>query len=277
MISSSNNDVKQRTTSNDVTNHTIMPEESNSNNKDNDIINEIPDKEKYSTSELNRLGACYLVKKEGNKFFQMGEYSKAIEEYEKLEKYMGILLKEEKHLSDPLKVLAETNIALCHIRMGEYSQAITRCEAALKIDPKSIKSLYRRGIAHMEQGLYEEAKSDFDAVLELDSDNGDAHKMLKNLNKAQKESSMRQNQMFGGMFKRVALYDDKKNETTTTTSDHNQDERTKNNVEIKKIKEEVSGSPTPNVLLMFLCLMIIVLGAVTYIFISQTGRLSGDL
>jgi tetratricopeptide (TPR) repeat protein len=174
-----------------------------------DIINEIPDKEKYTKSELNRLGACYIVKKEGNEFFKKGEYSKAIESYEKLERYMGLLLKGERHLSDPIRVVAESNMAICYIKLGQYSLAEEHCEKALAIDSKNIKALYRRAVARMEQGKYIESNKDLLTILEYDPSNTAAHQMLRRLKSMEKESNAKLGKMYGGIFEKLNLYEDK--------------------------------------------------------------------
>lgn len=178
-------------------------------NGNEEIINEIPDKNKYTKSELNRLGACYIVKKEGNKFFKKGEYSKAMKSYEKLERYMGVLLKGERHLSDPIKVVVESNMALCCIKLGQYSLAEEHCEKALAIDSKNIKALYRRAVARMEQGKYIESKQDLLKTLEYDPNNTAAHKMLRKLKNMEKESDVKLGKIYGGIFEKINLYEDR--------------------------------------------------------------------
>jgi tetratricopeptide (TPR) repeat protein len=197
----------EKATNDDSVTPTSIPTQSTT---DNDIINEIPNKEQYSTSELNRIGACLLVKKEGNEFFSKGEYRKAIESYEKLTRFMGVLLKGEKHLSDPMKVTVDINTALCHIKLEEYSHAVTCCDNAIEIDSKNVKAYYRRGVAKMEMAKYEEAQSDFNRVLELDPDNKSAKQMLQQMKILLKERDRKGKQMYGGLFNKTELYEDKK-------------------------------------------------------------------
>lgn len=54
---------------------------------------------------------------------------------------------------------------------GKYNEAITAYNEYLATKPKDIKSLYNRGRAYEEIGKLENAKGDFERVLQLDAEN----------------------------------------------------------------------------------------------------------
>lgn len=66
---------------------------------------------------------------------------------------------------DPSDCLSLSNQAECYLRLGDWTKAQEKAEAALAVDGGHVKSLFRRGKALMGQGLYREAHGCFTAPL----------------------------------------------------------------------------------------------------------------
>lgn len=70
------------------------------------------------------------------------------------------------------------NRSMALIKKGDFRAAEADCSACLKLDPKNIKALWRRGIARGEIGKLEEAKEDLRQAAALDPANKDVRKEL---------------------------------------------------------------------------------------------------
>ncbi|KAL0482945.1 hypothetical protein AKO1_014092 [Acrasis kona] len=160
-------------------------------------------------SESNRYEACMIVKREGNTFYEQKEYRKAIESYEKLLRYLGVMYKGEKHLSDPVKLTCELNIAQSYIKLEEHGDALTHCNQALEIEPTNIKALYRRSKCYTFMGKYDDAKTDIDTILGIEPENRDALKELQQINVKLRDLKTIQKKQFSGMFNRGRIYQDR--------------------------------------------------------------------
>ena len=55
-----------------------------------------------------------------------------------------------------------SNCAQCLLALKEYNSAVSMCNEALLVNAVHGKTLCRRGIAYMRQGLLELARKDFD-------------------------------------------------------------------------------------------------------------------
>ena len=64
------------------------------------------------------------------------------------------------------------NLALCYLKLKIcYENVVIHCSDALKIEPNSIKGLYRRSMAHLQLGQLDEAKSDLQRAIKLEPSN----------------------------------------------------------------------------------------------------------
>ncbi|KAI3911727.1 hypothetical protein MKX01_029488, partial [Papaver californicum] len=53
------------------------------------------------------------------------------------------------------------NVASSYMKMGECKKSIEACDKVLEASPGHVKALYRRGMAYMSAGDFEEARSVF--------------------------------------------------------------------------------------------------------------------
>ena len=143
-----------------------------------------------------RPGERELTK--GNKYFDEGRFSDAIEKYtEAIEKNPvtennAVVLKAytnraEAHFYlgkidqsiadstkamevDPLSIMPYLVRSKYYIYNGEYDNAIADCDKVIELGLRSAEIYYNRGVANSKKGNYEQALEDFNQALEISTD-----------------------------------------------------------------------------------------------------------
>ena len=64
-------------------------------------------------------------------------------------------------IKNPSSSTFYTNRALCYLKQKKWQQAITDCQHAIEIDPKSVKGHFFLAQAYLEHQLYDEAIANF--------------------------------------------------------------------------------------------------------------------
>ncbi len=62
-------------------------------------------------------------------------------------------------------------MAVCYYKLGLYDEAISRYDAILQLRPKSVDAYFQRGIVELEKGMSDVAVADFDKAISLDRKN----------------------------------------------------------------------------------------------------------
>ncbi|KAH7866213.1 hypothetical protein Vadar_017216 [Vaccinium darrowii] len=144
------------------------------------------------------------IKGTGNRLFKEGKYELAKAKYEKV-------LREFNHVhpqdDDEGKEFANTrnllhlNVVACHLKMGECRKSIEACNKVLDGNPVHVKALYRRGMAYMSAGDFEEAKNDFNKMVSVDkSSEPNAKAALLKLKQKEQEIERKERKQFKGLF-----------------------------------------------------------------------------
>ncbi|KAF9665135.1 hypothetical protein SADUNF_Sadunf16G0090600 [Salix dunnii] len=144
------------------------------------------------------------IRTTGNRLFKEGKFELAKAKYEKV-------LREFNHVNpqddEEGKVFLNTrnllnlNVAACYLKLGECRKSIETCNKVLEANPAHAKALYRRGMAYMEVGDFEEARSDFEMMLKVDkSSELDATAALKKLKQKQQDVEKKARRQFKGLF-----------------------------------------------------------------------------
>ncbi|KAL8517427.1 hypothetical protein ACS0TY_015605 [Phlomoides rotata] len=139
------------------------------------------------------------IKGTGNRLFKEGKYE------------LAKVLREFNHVNpqddDEGKEFSETrnllhlNVAACLLKMGEFRKSIETSNKVLDVNPVHVKALYRRGMAYMAGGDFEEARADFNKMLSVDkSSESSAKAALLKLKKEEQELHKRARQQFKGLF-----------------------------------------------------------------------------
>uniref|UniRef100_A0A3Q7JJ82 peptidylprolyl isomerase n=1 Tax=Solanum lycopersicum TaxID=4081 RepID=A0A3Q7JJ82_SOLLC len=172
------------------------------------------------------------IKGTGNRLFKEEKFELAKAKYEK-----ASVLREFNHVhpqdDEEGKEFANTrnllhlNVAACLLKLGEHKKSIETCNKVLDANPVHVKALYRRGMAYMASGDYEEARADFNKMMSIDkSSEASAKAALLKLKKEEQEVERRVRKQFKGLF------DKRPGEIAEVgTNDGQDDEATSENVE----------------------------------------------
>lgn len=99
-----------------------------------------------------------------------------------------------------LLLAAYLNMAICNIKLNKPTIAIRNCDSALDLDANNTKALFRRGLAQVAVNLPEQAKLDFQKVLDSEPTNSAASQQLALAEKKIKENLRTEKQMYTKMF-----------------------------------------------------------------------------
>ncbi|KAL4354029.1 hypothetical protein GQ457_06G006560 [Hibiscus cannabinus] len=152
----------------------------------------------------NIMDEAEKIRVTGNRLFKEGKFELAKAKYEKV-------LREFNHVNPQTdedgKVFLDTrnllhlNVAACFLKMGECKKSIEACNKVLDATPVHVKALYRRGMAYMAAGDFEEARSDFQMMIKIDkSSEPDATAALAKLKKQEQEVERKARKQFKGLF-----------------------------------------------------------------------------
>ncbi|XP_061376352.1 peptidyl-prolyl cis-trans isomerase PASTICCINO1 [Gastrolobium bilobum] len=144
------------------------------------------------------------IRNTGNRLFKEGKYELAKAKYEKV-------LREFNHVNpqddEEGKVFVDTrnllhlNVAACYLKLGECKKSIETCNKVLEANPANVKGLYRRGMAYMAAGDFEEARDDFKMMMKVDkSTESDATAALLKLKQKEQEVEKKARKQFKGLF-----------------------------------------------------------------------------
>ncbi|TEA35714.1 hypothetical protein DBR06_SOUSAS1110067, partial [Sousa chinensis] len=112
------------------------------------------------------------LKEKGNKHFKQGKYDEAIECYTK-----GMS-------ADPYNPVLPTNRASAYFRLKKFAVAESDCNLAIALNRSYTKAYARRGAARVALQKLEDAKKDYEKVLELEPNNFEATNELRKINQA---------------------------------------------------------------------------------------------
>ncbi|XP_042512002.1 peptidyl-prolyl cis-trans isomerase PASTICCINO1 isoform X2 [Macadamia integrifolia] len=166
------------------------------------------------------------IKNTGNGLFKEGKYELAKAKYEKV-------LREFNHVNpqddEEGKVFLSSrnslhlNVAACYLKMGDCRKSIEACNKVLDTNPVHVKALYRRGMAHMAAGDFQDARDDFTTMISIDkSSEPDATAALLKLKQKEQEVYRKARKQFKGLF------DKKPGEIADVTSDTKEDQNPEN-------------------------------------------------
>ncbi|CAN8254607.1 unnamed protein product [Cochlearia groenlandica] len=144
------------------------------------------------------------IRSTGNRLFKEGKFELAKAKYEKV-------LREFNHVNpqDDVegKVFGDTrnmlhlNVAACLLKLGEWRKSVETCNKVLEAKPGHVKGLYRRGMAYMAGGEYEDARNDFTMMIKVDkSSEADATAALLKLKQKEQEAESKARKQFKGLF-----------------------------------------------------------------------------
>uniref|UniRef100_A0A1W7R9X1 peptidylprolyl isomerase n=1 Tax=Hadrurus spadix TaxID=141984 RepID=A0A1W7R9X1_9SCOR len=171
-----------------------------------------------------KLEQSEISKTKGTNYFKAGKYNLAAKQYKKIIdclEYETALSEEDQKKRNALLLAGFLNLALCNLKLENHLKAVKFCDKALEIDKESEKGLFRRAQAYFSLKEYELAKKDFQAVLNIDSNNKAAHNQILNCNNKIKAQLDKERKTYLNMFEKFAKQDSenmKKNQNGSMTT-----------------------------------------------------------
>jgi len=99
-----------------------------------------------------------------------------------------------------LKIAAQSNLALCYLKLGDYLQCKNFCDNALALDAKNEKCLFRRGQAQLAFSNFEQAMKDFQTVLKINPSNVAAQQQVEYCHQRSKQQEIKQKESYKAFF-----------------------------------------------------------------------------
>mmetsp|Transcript_46727 Transcript_46727/g.84341 ORF Transcript_46727/g.84341 Transcript_46727/m.84341 type:complete len:533 (+) Transcript_46727:95-1693(+) len=111
--------------------------------------------------------AAMMLKNEGNTHIKAEKHAEALKVYDKalenLKPYSGDDV-------DQLRLSLLLNSAMCHLKQKSWTKTVSTADEALAINSKSVKALFRRGLARIELGELAEGAGDVKLASKLSPD-----------------------------------------------------------------------------------------------------------
>jgi tetratricopeptide (TPR) repeat protein len=120
-----------------------------------------------SAQQKYMLHASKGLKAEGNKLHGSGQYAAAAEKYQRAISNVATHVDPE---SVQLRISCQSNLASCHLQLGQWQSCIDQCQAVLHSDRQNRKAFYRRGQAHSALQQHDAAVADLAQALALSPD-----------------------------------------------------------------------------------------------------------
>lgn len=124
-------------------------------------------------SEASALALAMQCKEDGNSHFKNESYLEAIECYNRALKKCP-----KGHVC---RAVFLKNKAACHLKLKNYSSALSDCTQSLQITPNDPKALYRRAQAYEGNGSLTDAFNDLKHLLAIDPKNKEANELARKL------------------------------------------------------------------------------------------------
>lgn len=180
-------------------------------------LNQFENPKIWELSNDERLQCARQFKDKGNRYFQQAKYELAAKLYDKVVYYIGPpeieKLNAANQEKDQVLLAGYLNLAQTYLQLDKPFDAIKNCELALQIDAKSVKAIFRKGIAHAMCKEYDLAIELFRKVLQLDATNRVAAKELDKCLSLQRTIRERERNTFKNMFDKFAHIDHQREET----------------------------------------------------------------
>lgn len=101
---------------------------------------------------------------------------------------------------DTIYAASLNNLALVHLKLHRFVEAIACASRVLQFEGTNTKALFRRGKARVAIGLLDEARQDYLSILALLPEDADTLAALTELASVEKVSAAKEKKMFQKMF-----------------------------------------------------------------------------
>ncbi|XP_022047604.1 peptidyl-prolyl cis-trans isomerase FKBP4 [Acanthochromis polyacanthus] len=170
-------------------------------------------KESWEMNTAEKLEQSVIVKEKGTQYFKEGKYKQASVQYRRIVSWLeheSGLSPEDENKAKALQLAAHLNLAMCFLKLQEPNQALENCDKALELDGSNEKALFRRGEALFGMKEFDQARDDFQRVLQLYPANKAAKSQVVLCQKRIKEQHEKDKRIYANMFQKFAERDSKK-------------------------------------------------------------------
>ncbi|CAH0513318.1 unnamed protein product [Peronospora belbahrii] len=169
-------------------------------------------KEMWEMDAEEKIAEATKLKEKGTEQFKTKEFDNAAATYVHAASYMEDMYDvtdEDKESMKQLQTTCFLNAAMAYLKAENYGEAVSVASKALKNEPTNVKALYRRGVGRIYLNDLDRAKEDLLAAGKQDPSNRDVRRELEVLKQKMKEAREKEKSVFGGLFGKVSMYDDK--------------------------------------------------------------------
>ncbi|CAF0841518.1 unnamed protein product [Adineta ricciae] len=169
-------------------------------------------KESWAMNDAEKLEQADVLKKRAAELFKDGHYRAAIKKYSTIASYLeapNYTEEADKKKAADFKLTAQSNIALCHLKLNEYAECMRACEKALELDSKNEKCLFRLGQAQLAMSNFEDALKDFQEVIKLNPSNSAAKQSIQTCRDQMKAYQQKEKQLYANIFAKMAKSNEK--------------------------------------------------------------------
>lgn len=174
------------------------------------------DKPKWEMEYEERLEKANQLKELGTALFRENQFREAIETgYQEALSYVEDDPVEEEHVEESLQALKTlktalySNVALCAMKLNDWSLVTENASKALKLDPGNVKVLYRRATGYLNSGMLTEALKDANSALSLSPGSSELTQLIKQIKKQEKIEHEKDKKRYSNMFERMHKEEEK--------------------------------------------------------------------
>lgn len=178
------------------------------------LVDFVRAKEPYELEMPAKLSLQEKRKEQGNVHFKRGELERALKLYQRSNTIVqGSDLSDARGGRSEAEIAADTaashkvklschlNSAQCLLKLADLPAAIKACDAALLLEPTSLKGHLRRGQAYLRMEDLDAAKADLMAAAKIDPKSREVRVELEELKLKLGAQRAKEKNAFGGMFK----------------------------------------------------------------------------
>ncbi|KAJ8369488.1 hypothetical protein SKAU_G00095160, partial [Synaphobranchus kaupii] len=169
-------------------------------------------KDPWEMDVKEKLDLAVKIRQKGTQYFKAGRFPQAVLQYQRIVTLLEMecgLRPEQQQSVHALLLVAQLNLALCHLRLREYSQAVENCNKVMELDGENEKALYRRGEARLLRNEFSLAIEDFRHVLQVNPANRAARTQISLCQRRIREHHEQDKKTYANMFQKFAEHDAK--------------------------------------------------------------------
>ena len=146
-------------------------------------------KDVWELTDQERLEIARQHKEGGSKLFKSNHFRQAAMRYSKSVQYLAAVdpdiplevesMEEHEKEIVSLRTVCLLNLAACQLKLEQYDSVVRNCSRVLEVEPRNVKSWYRKAKALLAMRDYESARSDLMRAKELDPGNQAVNELLR--------------------------------------------------------------------------------------------------